>query len=333
MEGEGKSDSKRGGERRGKRKKLPRVRRAVRRVCAMRKLLKIAGYVVGAVVTMIGVAAVSVYVVSSAKLNKTFEVRVQPVSVPADATALARGRHLAVTRGCAECHGADLGGATVFDNGAMGRVDGPNLTRGEGGLPADYTEEDFVRAIRHGVARDGRGFFLMPSTDYVGFSDGDMGALVAYWKSVPPVNRSRDVVQLGPVARVLTAAGKIKLAAEEIDHANVKPSVVTPGVTIEYGHYVAQSCTGCHGTNLSGGRIAAGPPDWPPAANLTPHAEGRVTRWAEDDFLRALRTGKRPDGSEISAVMPRAFGQMDDTELRAVWYYLKTLPAAATGVR
>lgn len=305
----------------------------------MRKLLKVLGYAAAGLVALLAILAVSVYVLSNGKLKKTYTVKVQPVPMPAaaDATAMAaavaRGKHIAITRGCTECHGADLGGAKVFENGAMGAVHGPNLTRGQGGVPAGWTDLDYVRAIRHGVSADGRGLFLMPSTDYASFSDEDMGALVAYINSMPAVNRPRGPVALGPVARALTAFGKIKLAAEVIDHANVKPAVVTPAVTPQYGRYVAAACTGCHGENLSGGKIDVGPPDWPPAANLTPHASGRLAKWTEADFLNALRTKKRPDGSAIDPVMPAAFGAMDDLELKAIWSYLKTLPAAATGVR
>lgn len=299
----------------------------------MKTLLKVLGYLAGALALVIAAAALTVYFGSNAKLKKTYTVKVQPVSIPSDPAAIGRGRHLANTRGCADCHGANLAGKTVFANGAMGRVDAPNLTRGAGGLPASYTDEDFVRAIRHGVATDGRGLFLMPSTDYATFSDADMGALIAFIKSVPAVDNPRGPVALGPVARALTAAGKIKLAAEEIDHANVKPAVVSPAVSVEYGHYVAASCTGCHGPNFSGGKIAVGPPEWPPAANLTPHAEGRIAKWSEADFFQAIRTAKRPDGSEIDAAMPRAFAGLDETELRAIWMFLKTLPAAPTGVR
>lgn len=301
----------------------------------MKPLLKFLGYGIAVLVAVIAVAAATVYFVSNAKLKKTYAVNAKPAPLPpaGDAAAIARGRHLSVTRGCSDCHGADLGGAKVFENPAMGAVHAPNLTRGAGGLPADWTDVDFVRAIRHGVARDGRGLFLMPSMDYAEFSDADMGALIAYVKSVPPVDRPRGPVALGPVARALTAAGKIKLAAEVIDHANVKPAVVAAGVTPDYGRYVAASCIGCHGPNFSGGRIDAGPPDWPAAANLTPHAEARLAKWSEEDFLRAIRSGKRPDGTEISPVMPRAFAQMDEIELKAVWTFLKTLPAVATGAR
>jgi mono/diheme cytochrome c family protein len=301
----------------------------------MRKILKVLGYLAAGLAALLAVAAVAIYIGSNAKLRKTYAIKVQPVGVPplTDAAALARGRHIAATRGCLECHGPDLGGNRVFENGAMGKVHGPNLTRGEGGVPAGWTDLDYVRAIRHGVNREGRGLFLMPSTDYATFSDADMGALIAYINSVPPVNRPRGPVALGPVARALTAAGRIKLAAAEIDHAHVRPAVVEPGVSVDYGRYVAATCTGCHGPNFSGGKIAVGPPDWPPAANLTPHAEGRIRQWSEADFLKAIRTARRPDGTEINAVMPRAFAQLEDVELKAIWAYLKTLPAAATGIR
>jgi cytochrome c553 len=299
----------------------------------MKTLFKVLGFVVGGVVVLVGILAVVIYVRSNAKLNQRYTVTVAPVTVPTDAAAIERGKHLAMTRGCLECHGADLGGAMVFKNGAMGEVHGPNLTRGTGGVPANWTDLDYVRAIRHGVSANGRGLFLMPSSDYSGFSDDDMGALIAYIKAQPPVNRPRGPVALGPVARGLTAFGKIKLAADVIDHANVKPAVVTPAVSVEYGRYVAASCTGCHGANFSGGKIDIGPPDWPPAANLTPHADGRVAKWSEADFLKAIRTAKRPDGSEINPVMPRAFANLNDTELKAIWMFLKTLPPVATGVR
>ncbi len=297
----------------------------------MRKLLKIVGWIVGGLVVVIAVLATTVVIRSNAKLKQTFAVTAAPVRIPTDAAAVARGQHIALTRGCFECHGADLAGKTVFDNGAMGRTDAPNLTRGTGGVGATFRDEDYVRAIRHGVAPDGRGLFLMPSADYAGFSDDDMGALIAYVKSVPAVNKPSGPIALGPVARALVAFGKIKLDAERIDHVGVKAAQIVPAATADYGRYLAAGCTGCHGSNYSGGKIAIGPPDWPPAANLTPHAEGRIAKWTEENFFAALRTGKRPDGTEINPVMPRVFGQLDDVETRALWLFLKTLPPAATG--
>lgn len=299
----------------------------------MRTFLKIVAWVAGGIVGLIAVALGLVYWQSGLRLHRTHAVAVPPVRVTADAAAIEHGRHIAATRGCVDCHGQDLAGAKVIDDPAMGRLYGPNLTRGAGGLPAGYSDADFVRAIRHGVAADGRGLFLMPSGDYAHFTENDMNDLVAYVKSVPPVDRPSVPLAIGPVARALLLAGKIRLAADEIDHASLRPDDVTPAVTVAYGRYLAAGCTGCHGANLSGGKIEIGPPDWPPAANLTPHASGRLAAWTEADFLAALRTARRPDGTAINPVMPRAFGQMNDTELRALWAYVRTLPPAATGVR
>lgn len=82
-----------------------------------------------------------------------------------------------------------MGGAKVIDHPAMGRAYGPNLTRGRGGRATDLRDEDWVRAIRHEVAEGGHPRYLMPSLEYSHFTDDDLGAVIAYVKSVPPVDR------------------------------------------------------------------------------------------------------------------------------------------------
>lgn len=299
----------------------------------MSRFLKILGYVAGGLVLVVGVAALVVYTSSNARLKKTFVVKPRPVAIPTDAASIARGKHLAHTRGCSDCHAQDFAGAKIIDDGPMGFVAGPNLTRGKGGRIDRFTDEDWVRAIRHGVGPDTVGLFIMPSNEYAHLSDPDLGALIAFLKSTPPVDRVREPTSLGPVARVLVATGKMKLAAESIDHANIQPPTVTPGVTPEYGRYIAVTCMGCHSSNFSGGKIEIGPPSWPEAANLTPHTDSRMSKWTEAEFIAVLRTAKRPDGTELNAVMPRAFGQMEDVELKALWAYFKSLPPTPKGTR
>lgn len=297
------------------------------------KVLKWIGYGFAGLLVLLAAAATAVTLASNRKLARQFVVSAAAAKIPTDTSAIRLGEHLTKVRGCRDCHGADLGGAKVIDDGAMGKIYGTNLTRGRGGLPATWRDEDFVRAIRHGVGPDGRGLFLMPSHEYSSLTTEDFGAIVAYIKSVPPVDRDRVAIQLGPVARVLTALGKIQLAAEQINHAEVKPAVVVPGISAEYGRYLANGCIGCHGPNLSGGKIDIGPPDWPLAANLTPHPATGFSKWSEADFLRAMRERRRPDGSEINPVMPAVFGQMTDVELKALWAYLRTLQPFPTGGR
>jgi hypothetical protein len=71
---------------------------------------------------------------------------------------------------------------------------------------------------------------------------------------------------------------------------------------------------------LKGG---GGPP--PGAANITPVGIGN---WSEQDFFTALRDHKRPNGTAIDDAMPRGYGQMADEDLRKIFSFLKTVPAA-----
>jgi mono/diheme cytochrome c family protein len=108
---------------------------------------------------------------------------------------------------------------------------------------------------------------------------------------------------------------------------------VDAGPTVEYGKYLIDvgGCSGCHGPGLSGGKVPGTPPDIKPAANLTPSGIGHYT---EADFFRALRDGKRPGGAAIDPFMPVAFTKlMNDDEIRALFGYLKTVPAKAYGGR
>ena len=217
--------------------------------------------------------------------------------------------------------------------GAVGYFAGPNLTRGRGGLGATLTDADWERAVRHGVRRDGTPLMVMPSHEFTGMADDDLAAIVAYARSLPPVNGAQPSTHPGPVIRALHLAGQFTLLpAEQIDHTRPHPAHMEPEVTPRYGAYLAAGCIGCHGPGLSGGKIPAAPPDWKPAANLTP--SGDLGRWTVDDFTRALRTGRRPDGSPIDSVMPwKATAQMTDDEIKAVYAFLKTVPAKQYGNR
>lgn len=280
---------------------------------------------------LLALALVSVYLGSSGRMNKTYKVEVTPVSLPTDPAAIEQGRHIAVTRGCYDCHGKDLGGFAVIDAQPMGLIYGPNIT--PTGVAAGYDDEDWVRAIRHGLTPGGRPLILMPSEEYYYLSDADLGALIAFLKSLPPVYRESHPVSLGPIGRGLVLAGQLKLPAELIDHEAPRPDAPDPGVSIEYGKYLAVTCTGCHGPGFSGGPIPGGDPKWPPAANVSPDPDTGVGTWGETDFFRALREGKRTDGTDIDPVMPRAFGHMTDDELSALWLYLQSVPAKAYGNR
>jgi mono/diheme cytochrome c family protein len=166
----------------------------------------------------------------------------------------------------------------------------------------------------------------MPSWEYYYLSDEDLGALIAYLKQLPPVERQMPELDLGPMGRAMMVAGQgnFRLSAARIDHDAPRPTAPEPGPTVAYGEYLSYSCMGCHGPDLAGGPISGAPPSWPPAANITPHEQG-IGAWSRADFFRALRQQVRPDGAPIDPVMPADMGKMTDQELTALWKYLQTV--------
>jgi mono/diheme cytochrome c family protein len=265
----------------------------------------------------------------------TAEAEALPGTVDAHAQAVERGRHLIHSRYvCVECHGEDLSGGVMIDDPAMGRLLGPNLTSGEGSVTRGYTMGDWDRIVRHGVRRDGRPA-VMPSEDFLRMSDQELTDIVAYIQSVPPVDNEVPPVSVGPVATILLALGKFELSADLMkDHHAPHPSEPPPTAdTVEFGGHLAQVCTGCHRGTFEGGPVVQGPPDWAPASNLTPHADG-LAGWSFEQFDEVMRTGLRPDGTAVQAPMdmvPPFTKNMTETEMRALWRFLSSLPPTPTG--
>lgn len=247
--------------------------------------------------------------------------------------AIERGRHLVEARyGCADCHGADFGGGVMVDDPAIGRLLGPNITPGQGGKTAGYTTSDWDRIVRHGVKPPGTPG-AMPSQDFARMSDQELSDIVAYVRTLPAVDGTVPPVTLGPLGTVLVATGEIPLSADLVDDHRADHPTFPPEAaeTVEFGRHIAGPCVGCHGQTMVGGPVPGGDPSWPAAANLTPHAEG-LGDWSYDDFTTAMLKGRRPDGSELlapmSMVVPYA-QNMTDTELQALWAFLRSLPPRA----
>ncbi|MBS1150489.1 MAG: cytochrome c, class [Myxococcaceae bacterium] len=245
--------------------------------------------------------------------------------------AIARGKHLVDARyACSECHGKNFGGGVMVDAPPIGKILGVNLTSGKGGQIANYQPADWDRIVRHGVLPDGRPA-AMPSLDFVAMTDRELSDIVAYLLSVPPVDAEIARPTLGPVGTMLIATGKLPLSANVITEHQAPHRIEPPAAaeTTEFGKHLVGVCTGCHGADLSGGPVPGGDPSWPPALNLTPHADG-LAGWSYEDFVRALKEGKRKNGAELRVPMSamKAYAaNITQTELKAMWAYLQTAPA------
>jgi mono/diheme cytochrome c family protein len=292
----------------------------------MNRHARITLFAAGAAAVLVTTGSATVYGVSSRKLARTFDAPPASLQIPQDdAAALARGEHLvhAITI-CGECHAPDLGGQVLVDDAPMGFLPAPNLTSGRGGIGSTYTVDDWVRALRYGITREGKSLMIMPSESFAHLSDDDLGAIIAYLQQVPPVDREFAPRRIGPLGRALLAAGQLELIAEKVERRERydRPAAEP---TIEYGRYLAGigGCMACHTPDLSGG-IAVGPPEAPLSSNLT---TAGLVGWTEADFVRAMREGVRPDGSQISEFMPWRFAaSMTDEELHTLWLFLQSLP-------
>ena len=152
------------------------------------RYLRWLGKIVFAVAVLAILGMIFVYWRSSRVLAQRIQIDEPALTIPTDAESIARGEHLATTRGCRECHGKDLGGNILVESFPVGRIAGPNLTRGKGGIgvPDPIRLE---RAIRHGIGSDGHLLIYMPATDFAGLSDADTSDLMAYIASRPPVEQ------------------------------------------------------------------------------------------------------------------------------------------------
>jgi mono/diheme cytochrome c family protein len=297
----------------------------------MKRFLRWIGVALAGVVGLAVLAVAVVYGVSEYRMGRRYDVPAVALSLRDDSATIARGQHIAAIRGCVDCHTGNLAGGTFIDVPLLGTVYAANLTRGKNGAASFFTDADWDRAIRHGVKPDGKPLLVMPAQEYSALSDEDLAAVVAYLRSVPPVDTPPRENRVGPLGRFLEVTGKaVVVPASHVDHDAPRKPAPPAGPTAEYGAYLITACSGCHGEHLSGGIVPGSPPDAPPALNLTPDPATGLGKWTEADFTRALRAGKKPDGSDVRAPMPvKLTAQLTDDEIHALWLYLRTVPARA----
>ena len=271
-----------------------------------------------AVLALALLALLTLYVRGSQSLAATHDVPTAALTISTDSASVARGAHLAGIYGCRDCHGADLAGQVMSEEGPF-RVSAPNLT--PAGVGAAYDAEAWDRAIRHGVGADGTALFVMPSGAYNRMSDTEAADLVAFFETLGPVERDVPPMEFRALGRIL-AGGPIRLADGVYPDAAPETSP-PPGATEAYGAYVAgMMCAYCHGADLAGEQPET--PGSPYAPDLA--ASGQ---WPPEAFHRSLQTGQTPDGRQMDPeFMPwTSTARMTPDEREGLRLYLATLAA------
>lgn len=296
----------------------------------VRKVLKWVLIGLGGLIGLLALVLVGGYLIGDAKLSKKYDLQAGILSPATGVQAVQRGEHLAnAVLLCTRCHGENLAGQVYFSEPGLLTIPSPNLTSGKGGIGQVYSDEDWLRAIRYGVGKDGRGLFLMPAPAFHAFGEEDIAALLAYLKQLPPVDNELPERRYEPMAKVMAGVGILPPMPADLVDRSASFGTVVAGATTEYGSILALTCKECHGEKLNG--MPFGPPGQEVMTpNLTPG--GELALWTEADFANTLRKGITPTNRPLNEEMPwKYYGKMTDDELKAVWLYLSSLPTLKTG--
>ena len=206
----------------------------------MKKILKWIGIVLGSLIGLILVVGAVLFLMGNARLNKTYTIASSDITIPTDAASLEYGKHRAETL-CQGCHGPDLSGVDNWFNAApLGTIDSANLTAGEVGVGKDFKTEDYVRAIRHGIDQQGKPIFMVSVPATAHLSDQDLASIIAYLKTIPPVDHKLKSRHFTPLANILLAGGMLgKLPAETVSH-DIHVTALERGVSVAYGDVPCQ---------------------------------------------------------------------------------------------
>ncbi|MDR3098271.1 MAG: c-type cytochrome [Paraburkholderia sp.] len=258
------------------------------------------------------------------------------------AAMLERGRQIAAAGDCAVCHtapgGAQNAGGFALET-PFGTVWSTNITPDrETGIGA-WTYEAFARAMRKGIARDGRHLYpAFPYTAFARMSDADMMALYAWLMSQPAVKQTAPQTQLPfPMNQRRLVAGWNWLFH---DDAQYRPDPQKSALW-NRGKYLvdgAGHCGACHTPRnalgaekggfayLSGGSAEG----WDAPALIAAHgaAAGAPVPWTEDALFTYLRSGFSPEhGVAAGPMAPVVAGlaSLPESDVRAIAHYIASL--------
>ena len=259
-----------------------------------------------------------------------------------------QGEYLARAGDCVACHTAK--GGKPFAGGLametpIGLIYSTNITPDKSGI-GDYSFEDFDKAVRHGIAKNGSTLYpAMPYPSYARVNQADMQALYAYFMSgVKPVAQENQAVDIPwPMSMRWPLAmwrWMFAPAVEDFTPVAQQDPVVSRGAYLVEG---LGHCGACHtpraltmqekalsatdgSTFLSG---SAPLESWI-AKNLRGDHKDGLGSWNEAQLVQFLKTG-RSDRSAVfggmSDVIVHSMQYMSEADLTAIARYLKSLPA------
>ena len=268
-------------------------------------------------------------------------------ALAADPDLVARGAYLADAADCSACHTDSDHGGKPYAGGLpiatpFGTFYSPNITPdAETGI-ANWSDAQFLHALRDGVRPDGANLYpVFPYPSYTKITDADALALKAYIFSLPPVrqpNRPHEVsfpfswrVLMTPWKWLFFRSGPFRSVADRSAAWNRGAYLVT----------ALAHCGECHTPRnwfgaMDGSRFLAGNPHGPdnkPVPNITPDPDSGIGKWSEDDIVGVLTDGHTPDFDFVGGAMAdvvKSTSRLSDADRRAIAVYLKSVPAVSS---
>ena len=258
------------------------------------------------------------------------------------AEQVARGKALIDAGDCASCHTSDS--AKPFSGGKridtpFGGIYSPNLTPDrETGL-GGWSDDDFYRALRLGVAPDGSRYYpAFPYPNFTRLTRPDIGAIRAYLATLTPVKNSAPPPELRfPL--------NFRVLMRGWNWLFFKPGILMPdqqkSADWNRGRYLVEGpghCGACHtpknifGADKSGRAFGGGLVQGMFAPRLDAAERSGLKSWSVEDiaeYLQSGRNGRSHAGELMSEVVVNSTSKMGDADVRAIAVYLKDLPAGA----
>jgi len=258
--------------------------------------------------------------------------------------AVGRGEYVFNAAGCLGCHTHEKGGGVRLAGGRplatpFGTFYSPNITPDSEHGIGRWSQDDFMRAMREGVAPGGRHLFpAFPYASYTWMTDGDLADLWAYLRAQPPVAQPDREHDLSP-----PFSWRFLIPVWKSLYLEKGPLAPDPNRSTAWnrGRYLVQAlghCGECHTPRtLLGGldrtRPLAGNPDGPdgnPVPNLTPAPKSGLDEWTAGDIALALETGLLPDGDVVGGgmgeVVRNSTSKLIEADRQAIVTYLQALP-------
>ncbi len=261
---------------------------------------------------------------------------------PADATVVARGEYLAKAADCIACHtvpgaGKPFAGGVAFRL-PFGTIYSSNITPDANTGIGAYSDEEFVRAVREGVRRDGRHLYpAFPYTSYTELSRSDVLAIKAYLATLPAISEPNRANELRFPFNQRWAMAFWNAAFFKSQRFTADPAKPAQWNSGKYLATALGHCGECHtprnfGFGMERGRELAGEElqGWR-AYNITSDVKYGIGSWSDSGLITYLATGYAPGRATASGPMGDAVAHslqfLTADDAAALAGFLRTVPA------